>query len=160
MKSAFLPSLTVVFLLAACAAGAEEAVPEKAPDPPMGRVTFPSGRTFLVELALTAEEQARGYMWRQEIRSDEGMLFLYDRPGVYRFWMKNCLVPIDMIWLDGEDRVLAIEHSAPPCHDPQCPSFGPFMTSHAVLEIRGGVAEEEGLKPGDRLEILTDIPGR
>jgi uncharacterized membrane protein (UPF0127 family) len=71
-------------------------------------------------------------------------------------WMKNCLVPIDMIWLNGQNRILAIEHSAPPCHREPCPAYGPFINTHTVLELRGGTAVEEGLKIGDNLEILTD----
>ncbi|NIP97438.1 MAG: DUF192 domain-containing protein, partial [Akkermansiaceae bacterium] len=58
---------------------------------PAGQVTFPSGRVFHVDLALTWADQARGYMGRREILPEEGMLFVYDRPGVRKFWMKNCL---------------------------------------------------------------------
>ena len=78
-----------------------------------GMATLPSGRGFLLELAITPEEQARGYMFRDEIRPDEGMLFLGSRPAIRRFHMKNCRVPIDMIWLDQDYRVVGIEHAAP-----------------------------------------------
>ena len=143
----------------ACTAGAGEAGGD-APTP-AGQVTFPSGRTFLVELAVTPEEQARGYMGRREIRPDEGILFYGEAPRIRRFWMKNCLVPIDMIWLDRDYRVLAIEPEAPPCKKDPCPRYGPSMPSHHVLEVRGGVAAEEGLSRGDRLEVVTDqIPRR
>lgn len=123
---------------------------------PAGRITFPSGRVFYVDLALTLAEQQRGYMWRKTIAPEEGLLFIYERPGIRKFWMKNCLTAMDMIWLDRAGRVIAIEHSAPPCEADPCPSFGPDQPSFNVLEVAPGVAREEGLEPGDQLSIVTD----
>lgn len=123
---------------------------------PAGQVTFPSGRVFYVDLALTLAEQRRGYMGRQTITPEEGLLFIYDRAGIRKFWMKNCLTAIDIIWLDRDGRVIAIEHSAPPCKADPCPSFGPDQPGFDVLEVAPGVAREEGLKPGDQLSIVTD----
>jgi uncharacterized membrane protein (UPF0127 family) len=168
----------IVFLVAllgcgvsACSAAAETAVGEAAPvasasgapgnravetQRPAGQVTFPSGRIFYVDLALTPAEQSRGYMWRKTITPEEGLLFIYDRPGIRKFWMKNCLTAIDIIWLDGDGRVITIEHSAPPCKADPCPSFGPDQPGFDVLEVAPGVAREEGLQPGDQLSIVTD----
>ena len=170
------PILILAGILVACAAGAEEPgdgepgssriEPEAAgsrdshgsdTSPPAGQATLPSGRVVFLSLALSPAEQARGYMERKEIRPDEGLLFLFERPGVHRMWMKNCLVPIDMIWLNGRNRILAIEHAAPPCRTESCPAYGPFINSHAVLELRGGSALEEELKVGDFLQIVTDL---
>ena len=102
----------------------------------------------------------RGYMERREILPDEGLLFINRSAAVRQFWMKNCLVPIDMIWLDGNDTVVAIEHSAPPCRQDPCPSFGPLVTTLDVLEVAGGIAAEEGLSAGDQLTIVTDVKRR
>jgi hypothetical protein len=124
---------------------------------PVGQVTFPSGRVFFVDLALTPEQQARGYMGRKVIAPEEGLLFLYMQPGIRTFWMKNCLTTVDMIWLDSEERVVYIEHSAPPCRMDPCPSYGPGQPTLNVLEIAGGTAAQEGLQAGDRLQILTDL---
>ncbi len=125
--------------------------------PPAGQVTLPSGRVFFVDLALTREQQARGYMGRKVITPEEGLLFIYKRPGIRSFWMKNCLTDLDIIWLDSEDRVVYIEHSTPPCRVGPCPSYGPSQPTLNILEIAGGAAAREGLKPGDRLLILTDL---
>ena len=144
-------SLTLALLsLPACASVAERSAPRA------GQVTFPSGRVFFVELAISSEEQARGYMGRREIGPEEGLLFHNQEPAIRRFWMKNCLVPIDMIWLDGEHKVLYIERSAPPCVADPCPSYGPFVPSLHVLEVAGGIAAEAGLAAGDHLEVVTD----
>jgi uncharacterized membrane protein (UPF0127 family) len=125
---------------------------------PAAMVTFPSGRVFFAELAVTPDEQSRGYMGRSHIDPEEGLLFIYKRPGIRTFWMKNCLVPLDIIWLDADSRVVHIEHETPPCRRDPCPSFGPSVPTYNVLEVAGGVAREEALQPGDRLEVLTD-PG-
>jgi len=125
--------------------------------PPAGQVTFPSGRVFFVDLALTLEQQARGYMGRKALAPDEGLLFYYERAGVRAFWMKNCLTELDIIWLDDDDHVVYIEHSAPPCREDPCPSYSPGEPATNVLEVAGGTAPREGLKPGDRLEIVTDL---
>jgi uncharacterized protein len=121
-----------------------------------GRATFPSGRVFALEVARTPEQQARGYMGRVEIPREEGMIFPSRTPAVRKFWMKNCFVPIDMIWLDRDNRVVAIENSAPPCKADPCPVYGPDVPSWSVLEVRGGEALAEKLAVGDRLEILLD----
>lgn len=141
------------------APGQESATPSAAVPmwPPAGQVTFPSGRVFSVDLALTLEQQRRGYMGRKVIAPDEGLLFLYNRPGIRSFWMKNCLTDLDIIWLDTEDRVLYIEHSAPPCRSAPCPSYGPAQPALNILEIAGGTAAREGLRTGDRLLIVTDL---
>ncbi len=124
---------------------------------PAGQVTFPSGRVFFVDLALTLEQQARGYMGRKAIAPEEGLLFLYKRPGVRTFWMKNCLTELDIVWLDSEERVVYIEHSTPPCRVDPCPSYGPAQPTSSVLEVAGGTTAREGLRPGDRLLIVTDL---
>lgn len=123
---------------------------------PFGQVTFPSGRVFNVDLALTWQQQARGYMGRRQIQPEEGMLFVYTRPGVRKFWMKNCLTAIDIIWLNAENRILYIEHSAPPCDADPCPSFGPDEPAGNVLEVAPGTALAEGLKRGDPLQVVMD----
>lgn len=146
--------LALPLLLVACGGAAEEGV--KRPVPPMGEVTLPSGRVIYVSLAITPEEQARGYMGHREIPPDEGMLFLNRTPAVRHFWMKNCLVPIDMIWLTEDHRIAFIQHSAPPCASDPCPVFGPSTPTFDILEVRGGTAREKGLKMGDQLRVVTD----
>jgi uncharacterized membrane protein (UPF0127 family) len=135
---------------------AESAQPEVGEQRPAGQATFPSGRVFYLDLAITRAEQARGYMWRQTITPEEGLLFIHDRPGIRKFWMKNCLTAMDMIWLDDDGRVLFIEHEAPPCEADPCPSYGPNIPSFYVLEVEPGAALEEGLSAGDRLQIVID----
>jgi uncharacterized membrane protein (UPF0127 family) len=81
------------------------------------------------------------------------MVFIFQPPGIHTFWMKNTYVPLDIIWMNERFEVQDIEHSAPPCKADPCSSYGPMRQTSYVLEVRGGTAESEGLKVGDRLEI-------
>jgi len=120
-------------------------------------VRFPRGRVIAAEIADTPEKVARGYMYRTQVGERDGMIFVFPVSDVHPFWMKNTLVPLDMIWMDEEFGVLHIQPSAPPCRADPCPSYGPLRKAAYVLEVRGGTTAEEGLKVGDRLAIV--LPG-
>ena len=75
-----------------------------------GQATLPSGRVLVLEVRRTPEERARGYMGRAHVGDDEGMLFVHPEPAVRKFWMKNCLVSLDLIWMDADHRIVHIEH--------------------------------------------------
>lgn len=100
---------------------------------------------FTVELALTLDQQARGLMFRETLEDDRGMLFLYDVPQPLSFWMKNTLIPLDIVYIAGDGHILNIRHGKP--HDlTQLTSAGDAL---AVLELNGGLAARLGIRPGD-----------
>ncbi|WP_118134356.1 DUF192 domain-containing protein [Oceanicella sp. SM1341] len=101
---------------------------------------------FSVELADDAEERARGLMFRESMPKFSGMLFVYDRAEEASFWMKNTLIPLDMLFLDATGTVRHIHSEAVPGDLTPIPSGGPAL---AVLEINGGLAARLGLKEGD-----------
>lgn len=109
---------------------------------------------FYVETAKTAEARSRGLMFRQELAADQAMLFIFETPGVYKFWMKDTLIPLDIIWLDSEKQVVFIEPEAQPCFKENCPLFGPETLAQYVLEINGGLAEEFNIKAGDKVDFF------
>ncbi len=100
---------------------------------------------FAVEIADDPAEQARGLMFRPALAPDAGMLFLYDAPQPAAFWMKNTMIPLDMIFLDEAGRVINVIASAEPYSLAPRRSEGPAL---AVLEINGGLAEMHGIGPG------------
>lgn len=111
---------------------------------------FPSGAQFTLEVAQTAEERARGYMFREEVGRRQGMLFVFDRPGRHGFWMKNCSVNLDLLWLDENFKVVHMALDQSPCRDgSSCPMIYPMAAASYVLEVAGGISTEEGLKLGD-----------
>ncbi len=122
------------------------------------KIYFPDGDSVTAELAVTPEERAQGLMFRKKIEYDQGMLFIFDREDFYSFWMKNMLIPLDLIWLDGEKRIVHIERCLPPCEKEPCPSYQPKVPALYVLELKAGSAELRGLKIFDRLDfILQDL---
>ena len=104
---------------------------------------------FQVELADTPAAQQRGYMFRTEIGPDEGMIFPSVPQTERSFWMKNTPLPLDIIFIGPDRRILNIAADTPPYTEENVSSDG--ITS-GVLELIGGRAAELGLKPGDKVD--------
>jgi len=107
-----------------------------------------------VELARSGPEQARGLMFRDWLAADAGMLFIFDRPQPLSFWMKNTFIPLDMIFIDADRRIVGIVENAEPR---TTSSRGVPGDSLYVLEINGGLSARLGLRPGLPVEF-RDIP--
>lgn len=103
---------------------------------------------FTVELALTPEQQSRGLMFRESMPPDAGMLFVFDSVRPVAFWMKNTPLPLDMLFIGADGRIVNIAARTTPFSTAQVPSAGPVR---AVLEINGGVSALLGIAPGDRV---------
>ena len=117
------------------------------------KIYLASGASITAELAVTDAERARGLMFREKLLPDQGMLFVFQREDIHAFWMKNTLIPLDILWLDRDRRVVHIERGVPPCTSDPCPSYGPARAGLYVLELAAGAADRLGLKPGDRLDF-------
>jgi uncharacterized protein len=123
---------------------------------PEAKLKLPSGKELRVELMVNPEDRARGIMFRPSLPEDRGLLFVFEEPGVYPFWMKNCRFAIDMIWLDEDRRVTYIADSVPPCKKDPCPSYGPSGPARPalyVLEINAGQARREKVLVGTTLDF-------
>lgn len=115
-------------------------------------VTVVSGEarhSFATELAASQEEQAKGMMFRTQMGDDEGMLFPSYSPQVRSFWMKNTPLPLDIIFIGPNKRITNIEAGVPYSLD----SVTSRGFSIGVLEIRGGLSQELGIKAGDLVEF-------
>ncbi len=113
------------------------------------------GRTLVVqvEVADTPEKRERGLMFRKELADGRGMVFLFDEEAEHSFWMKDTLIPLDLIFVDGAGRVTGVVSQARPLSlEPR--SGGP---SRVVLEVPGGWAARNGVRAGDRMR-LAGIP--
>ena len=100
------------------------------------------------EIAVTDSQHAQGLMFRTEMAEDHGMLFVFPAPRPLGFWMRNTLIPLDMIFIREDGLIHHIHKNAKPQDDTVIMSQGPV--SH-VLELNGGAAERIGLKEGNRL---------
>ena len=141
-------SLVVFGALAPLPACKNNGQPSQAPAVGPAIVTIDTAERklpFHVELALTGEEQNRGLMFRKTMATDAGMLFVFDRQSVHTFWMKNTLIPLDIIFIRSDGTIVRITHAKALDESP-LPSGEPVAV---VLEIRGGRAAELGIKEGD-----------
>ena len=101
---------------------------------------------FRVELALTPEQKSRGLMFREKLEPYTGMLFDFGQPQVISMWMMNTLIPLDMVFIAADGRIINIAANTKPRSTDTILSQGP---AKGVLEIAGGTARLLGIKPGD-----------
>jgi len=149
------PAAAATLFTAACGA-APQSSPASTPSPAASgpRVQMPSGSVYRTEIARTPEEQAQGLMYRESLPERTGMLFLFSDSAPHHFWMKNTMIPLDMVWMDSSGRVLFVSANTLPCKADPCPTYGPDVPADSVLEIAGGMAEREGIKTGAKLQFL------
>ena len=147
-------------LAGACGAAPGSPSPTPKPTPASGpRVVLPSGAVYAVEVARTPEEQAQGLMYRESLAPATGMVFPFPEPGVHNFWMKNTMIPLDIVWIDAAGKVVFVSANTPPCKSDPCPNYGPEAPASVVLEIAGGKAAVEGIVSGATIKIL-DVAAR
>jgi uncharacterized membrane protein (UPF0127 family) len=103
---------------------------------------------FSVEMADNDADRAKGLMFRRELPEGRGMLFDFQRDQDVSFWMENTYIPLDMIFIRGDGRILRIAENTEPLSTRIIPSGGPVR---AVLEVIGGTARKLGIAPGDRV---------
>lgn len=105
-------------------------------------------RLFTVQVAATLEQQEHGLMFFRSLPADQGMIFPYDPPQDISFWMKDTLIPLDMLFIRADGTIARIV-TAKPLDETAVPAGEPVA---AVLEIRGGRAAELGIRVGDHVE--------
>lgn len=110
-----------------------------------------NSKCFNIEIAQTPEERQKGLMYRQSLNENAGMLFIFDKEGIYPFWMKNTLIPLDIIWINKDYKIVYIEKNIAPCKTDPCPSYSPQKEALYVLEINSGLAEKYSFKVGERV---------
>jgi len=91
-------------------------------------------------------------MGRKNLAEDAGMLFIFDKEGFYPFWMKDTLIPLDIIWIDENNKIVYIAGNAQPCVQ-NCKNYDPPKEAKYVLEINGGLADKLNIKIGDTVNL-------
>ena len=117
------------------------------------KAVAPDGHEFRLEIASTPEERARGYMYRSRVTDEEGMLFIFPQSDFHAFWMKNCQVSLDILWLSDDLTVVYLQEKVPPCRRDPCPSYPPMSRARYVLEIASGMAKKTHLQVGEKLRL-------
>lgn len=104
---------------------------------------------YVLEIADTPAEREQGLSDRESLSANQGMLFVFDRPAKYCFWMKDTLVPLDIIWLDTDNTVVHIQRNATPDSYPE--HFCPKLSAKAVIELPAGAAKANNVVVGQQL---------
>ena len=151
MRKPLAAPAAALLLLSACGPK-----PTEVGDPNTTEITFPDGKTVLAETMLREIDQMRGMMFRDSLAKDKGMLFVHPAEGNYAYWMYQCRIPLDIIWMNRDRRIVEIAPDTPPCPSKsakECPSFGGHEKARYVLELAGGGAALYSLKVGDTLSF-------
>ena len=135
--------------LSASAQTAKDDVVDFGTPVPLTVVSESGTHEFLVERAITLEQQARGMMFRESMGADAGMIFEFEEPKVATIWMKNTSIPLDIIFVRSNGRILKIEHMAQPY---KLRSASSEAVIAGVLELQGGRSRDLGILPGDLIK--------
>ncbi len=150
-------AILLIGALAGCTSGPFGAMaPASLAKAPLTIRTVSGDRAFIVEIARSAEEQQRGMMFRETMASNAGMIFPMDPPRMASFWMKNTLIPLDMIFVRSDGTIARIAPETVPQSLEPVSSGEPIA---AVLEIAGGESAKQGIGEGDQV-IWRDPEGR
>lgn len=118
--------------------------------------------TFQAEVAVTPVETAKGLMFRKDLPKDRCMMFVYAEDGYHAIWMKNCLISLDVAWVDADGRVVELAERVPPCSPiwgDNCPAYGGTVPARHFIEFPVGTFKRLGLKKGDRLGWSLTLDG-
>lgn len=140
--------LLVALVLCAISFAAVHAQEQSLPTEPLVVETADGPRRFAVEVARTPEQRAVGLMGRRDLAPDRGMLFDFGRTREVAMWMKNTFVPLDILFIDPEGRIVHIAENTTPQSLKRIPSGGPVRFA---LELLAGTSERLGISPGNRV---------
>jgi uncharacterized protein len=118
-----------------------------------------AGQRYSVEVADDDAERARGLMFRDELPSNRGMLFIHEREEPQAYWMKNTHIPLDILFFDDARRLVTQQRDVPPCSlGDACPPYPSDEPARYVLELNAGEAARLKLKDGAELKFGPGIP--
>jgi uncharacterized protein len=124
--------------------------------PTLITIAYPNGTRIRAELADTDEKRARGLMFREQLASDRGMLFVFSEPGQWLFWMKNTKIPLDIIWMDSNKKIVDFAENIPGCLGDPCLQYQPAYEASYALEVPAGSIKRLKLAKGMKLGF--DVP--
>lgn len=129
----------------------------KRDDPPQATAHI-RGRTFSLDVAVSPSAHEIGLSQTDSLPVDRGMLFLYDTPGFYQFWMKGMKFPLDILFIRDSTIVTIARNVPPPSGNGDLPLYAPDKPANKVLEINAGLCDKYGIREGDTVEIGYSTP--
>ena len=119
-------------------------------------VVFPNGTTIHAVPAQSEREILQGLRYYDSLPADRGMIFIYAKPDKYPFWTYQAHFAVDIVWIDKDHRIVEMALNTPPCPSTsarQCPTYGGQQDARFVLEVKAGVAAQNALRIGDKLDF-------
>ena len=104
------------------------------------------------EIADSFESRQHGLMFREKLTDNQGMLFIFENEDIQIFWMKNMILPLDMIWIGVDKIIVEIKENVPPCAGP-CKNIIPAQKARYVLEVNAGFVKRNRIRVGNKLEF-------
>lgn len=108
---------------------------------------------FMVEVADTPKERAKGLMGVSKLPKQSGMLFEFEDSKIRNFWMKNTLIPLDIIYINEKYEITEILRNVPPCKTDECPTYPSNQPAKFVLEINGNLSNKLKIEPGQKITL-------
>jgi uncharacterized membrane protein (UPF0127 family) len=115
------------------------------------------GKELTVEVADTPQKRKKGLMYRNEMPADEGMIFFFGSEGDHSIWMKNTYIPLDIIWVGADKKIVHIESNVPPCEKDPCKSYESKFPSKYVIEVNAGWVSKNKIEVGDVVEFSDPL---
>lgn len=115
------------------------------------------GECFDAEIVKAKAQRERGLMFKKSLPENSGMLFIFEKEDNYPFWMKNTFIPLDIIWIDKNYKIVFIKENAKPCGLGSCPFIDPGINAKYVLEINTGLAEKFNIKMGELIQVSPSL---
>jgi len=128
-------------------------------DFPMGTIKI-DNQVLQVQIADTEPSRVRGLMFQEQLPFDQGMFFVFEKPGIHSLWMLNMQFPLDMIWFDSDGKIVHIEKNVPPCKSAletqTCTVVNPGTNQALyILEVTSGFVNEFGITENSVLDIIS-----
>jgi hypothetical protein len=145
----------VVFVLMLSSAACGDPDTVKLEDYGTRDVTLPGGELIHAEVVSTQAQVQKGLMFRKSLAPDRGMLFLFSKEDSLQFWMFQTLIPLDIIWMDSDKKIVEISADTPPCKTEasQCPQYGGHEPALFVLELPAGSVARYHLRTGQTIRF-------
>ena len=120
---------------------------------PSGAHVMLAGHRFSVEIATTDAAREHGLMKHTHMAAGHGMLFVYPDAQPRYFWMKDTLIPLDILFFDAQRHLINVSADTPPCKADPCPTYASAAPAQYVLELNAGIVKRLGIKTGERFKL-------
>jgi uncharacterized membrane protein (UPF0127 family) len=110
-----------------------------------------------VEIAKTEKQKEIGLMGRKKLVIGNGMLFIFEKQGIQRVWMKNTLIPLDVIFLSAHGEIISFFKKLQPCKNEKCPIYNSAENAKLMLEVNAGMIDRENIGIGDFIRLIPEL---